>query len=107
MIVSEAKIKAGDVCRCSIGKLGMVTREGRQRVAYEDGNDGEAYVGICLTDGKPWCSRNPERICTLAGLKRNILEAQVEIYLAGQKFGPEDDPEDAARWAYLFAAGLP
>jgi hypothetical protein len=98
------KIKAGDVCRCSIGKLGMVTREGRQRVAYEDGNDGEAYVGICLTDGKPWSSRTPERICTIYELKDFIAEALAEKYLRDMQFGPEDCPEDAARYAFKFAS---
>lgn len=105
--MSEKKIKAGDVCRCSIGKLGMVTREGRQHVVYEDGNEGDAFVGICITDGKPWSSRNPTFVCTIHELVDYVAKARAEQYVADMQFGPEDCPEEAARYAFKFAARLP
>jgi hypothetical protein len=91
--VIEREIKAGDVCRCSIGKLGMVTRNGRQHITYPDGNEGEAYVGICLTDGEPWCSRSPERICTIYELKEHVAAAEGDRYIAEMGFAAWDDAE--------------
>jgi len=49
---------------CSAGCLGLITRDGLQEVTYPDGNKGQAYIGIHLTDkmapiGSPWSSRNP------------------------------------------------
>lgn len=104
MSKTKREIQAGDVCRCSIGKLGMVTRDGRQRVVFDDGNEAESYVGICLTDGKPWCSRNPERICHVNDLKDHVAAAEAERYIADMQFGVEDCPEEAARYAFKFAA---
>lgn len=100
----KRRIKAGDVCRCSIGKLGMVTRNFPQRVVYNDGNEGEAYVGICLTDGKPWSSRTPVFVCSIHELKDHIAAARAEQYIADMQFGPEDCPEESARYAFRFAS---
>jgi hypothetical protein len=82
----------------------MVTRNGRQHITYPDGNEGEAYVGICLTDGKPWCSRSPERICHVNDLKDHVALAEAERYIADMGFAAWDDAEEAARYAFKFAA---
>jgi hypothetical protein len=101
-------ISRGDVCRCSIGKVGVVTSDGRQVVYYDDGNEGEAYVGICLTDGKPWSSREPERLCSLTELKNHLAEAEFEAWWAGceKLYACPDDADGAARAAFRASRDL-
>lgn len=100
---SEDTIQRGDVCRCSIGKLGVVTSDGRRHVVYPDGNEGEAYLGICLTDGMPWSSRNPDRLCGMAELKKYLDRAEARAFIDRCQFNYEDDPEEIALQTFLYA----
>jgi hypothetical protein len=57
--------KAGDIAFCGRDALGLILKDGLQEVTYEDGSQGQSYVGIHLTDdiasaGSFWCSRNPK-----------------------------------------------
>lgn len=59
--------KKGAIAICSLGTLGIITQDGLQEVKYPDGNKGEAYVGVHLTEkityaGNKWSSRNPQVI---------------------------------------------
>ena len=61
------KAKKGAIAVCSLGTLGVITKDGLQEVEYPDGNKGEVYVGVHLTDkltlpGERWSSRNPKVI---------------------------------------------
>lgn len=61
------KPKRGAIAICSLGTLGLITKDGLQEVKYSDGKKGEAYVGIHLTEkvcraGEQWSSRNPHVI---------------------------------------------
>jgi len=60
--------KKGAIAVCSLGTLGIITKDGLQDVEYPDGNKGQAYVGVHLTNkvthaGERWSSRNPKVIC--------------------------------------------
>jgi hypothetical protein len=72
----------GDICRCSLGTLGVVTEDEKQEVTYRDGNTAEAYVGVHVRDhpeydiekGDPWSSRDPEVVVSFERLD-NLHEA--------------------------------
>lgn len=54
----------GCLALCSRGYLGLITEDRPKKVKYDDGTEGEAYVGIHLMEhmvGKPWSSRNPRK----------------------------------------------
>ena len=78
------KPRRGALALCSMGKLGLITSDAPEPVTYPDGNTGEAWLGIQLSDsddatreeyrrrfgssdpehpanfiGGPWVSRNP------------------------------------------------
>lgn len=74
---------------CSIGVLGVITSNEKQKVTYADGNTGEAYTGFVIHDtiiqgirgdagklisvkqGDLWCSKVPEIICHISDLNIN------------------------------------
>ena len=79
----------GDICRCSLGTLGVVTKDEPQQVSYENGGEAEAYVGLHLEDHEeydiqqadPWSSRDPEVVTSFKRLHalhescRSLLES--------------------------------
>lgn len=61
----SSEIRKGTIAICSLGCIGLITKDEPQEVKYSDGNKGVAYVGIHLTDkvspiGSPWSSRSPK-----------------------------------------------
>jgi hypothetical protein len=48
----------GVIAVCSLGHVGLITKDTKQEITYPDGNTGHAYVGLHL-DGTPWSSRAP------------------------------------------------
>jgi len=73
--------RKGDICICGIGSIGLITKDGVQEVEYPDGNKGQAYVGIHLTDkvskvGNPWSSRSPRILCNVKNLEIVVLEEE-------------------------------
>lgn len=60
----------GIVAVCSLGQVGLITKDTKQEVTYSDGNTGHAYVGLHL-DGTPWSSRAP----TTCGHVRDWIES--------------------------------
>lgn len=50
-------IKIGSVCRCRLGRLGVVTSKHK----VKDTKSQLEYYGIGL-DGKPWQSKEPETV---------------------------------------------
>lgn len=52
---TSKKVKIGSVCRCRLGRIGMVTSKNR---ADKNSNEME-YYGYGF-DGKPWQSKEPE-----------------------------------------------
>lgn len=68
--------KAGAIAFCSHGWLGLITSETPELVHYPDGNTGEAWTGIHLTEGKfpvgyPWSARNPKVVGYIEDFKND------------------------------------
>ena len=88
--------KKGSIALCSCGYLGLITANGRTKITYSDGNSGEAYVGIHLTNqleeiGAPWSSRNPKVICHVEDLEDAVCFSEflvkASFYLSPDQFG--------------------
>jgi len=63
----EMPCRKGAIAICSLGAIGLVTSDKPETVTYNDGNTGEAWLGVHLTDkvasvGSPWSSRTPKVI---------------------------------------------
>ena len=76
----EKQVKKGAICKCSKGKIGLVTSRSPVATVYSDGSVGIACRGIYLEDesreegqGKAgnlgWSSRNPIVLCYLDDFK--------------------------------------
>lgn len=69
------QLQIGDVCLCSRGRLGMITRNWKIPVTYSDGSSEMAWTGIHLeqTDdaeiGDAWSSRNPTLVTKASELR--------------------------------------
>lgn len=59
----------GKIAICSLGYPGIITSDDKQEITYPDGSKGTAYVGVCLLNGKSWCSRNPTIVGTFEEFK--------------------------------------
>lgn len=86
--------RRGAVALCSIGRLGLITSDHPVQITYEDGNEGQAWLGIQLTDGDvtgvgkdktvvkhqhigdPWSSRTP---LVLGYIDRMITELVTDL----------------------------
>lgn len=60
-------VRRGDIAICGSGSLGLVLSDKLQKITYPNGTQGDAYVGIHLTDklstiGSDWSSRNPIKV---------------------------------------------
>ncbi len=80
MKFSTEPIGRGYICRCSRGIIGIVTSEVTQKVTYNDGNEGIAWVGLTF-DKTPWCSRSPEIIGVVSEDYLRELESGTQEYL--------------------------
>lgn len=62
----------GVIALCSRGYPGIITEDEPRKVTYPDGNEGVAWVGVNLSTGKPWSSRTPRVVGTLADLLSEV-----------------------------------
>jgi hypothetical protein len=77
---NESIVVRGCICICSRGIVGVVTSDVQQKVTYNDGSEGIAWVGLTF-DKTPWCSRNPEIIGLINELYLRELESGTREYL--------------------------
>lgn len=75
--------KTYQIAFCSLGVVGLITSDGKEKVTYAGGNTSEAFTGFAIHDtaikgikqnegkiisirkGDLWCSKNPEIITTI------------------------------------------
>jgi hypothetical protein len=80
----KLKPSRGAIALCSNNKLGIIMSDKPVEVTYPDETKGVAWTGFHLSGedfGKPWSSREPNVITTVArlevaGLKRNEQEEE-------------------------------
>lgn len=72
--------RRGDLAICSEGVIGIITSDAQQKVTYDDGSKGIAWVGLTF-DKTPWCSRKPEIIGEVEESYLRELESGTQEYL--------------------------
>lgn len=73
-------IGRGCLAICSRGIIGVITSDAQQKVVYNDGSEGIAWIGLTF-EKDPWCSRHPQIIGEVSESYLRELESGTQEYL--------------------------